>query len=179
MALAYFSSGTSIIEAETSHITLLRDLGEQTFRETYQHETDSENMDLYVAENFQLDQVKKEWENTASQYFLIRSGETWAGYALVRWDQSHELLGTSHSLKLHRIYLLKQFWRQKLGTIFMEFILEFAKKKQFEWLWLVVWHENMPAIRFYEKWGFQHFGYEAFQYGNEITNDWVMRKKIN
>lgn len=173
-----YQSKLSIVEGDFVHANLLRDLGEQTFRQAYATDTDATNMDLYVNENFKLKHIESELNNPYSKYLLIKSDEEWVGYALLRWDKSHELLENARALKLHRIYMLQKFWGRHLGTAFLEYILDFAKKEKYEWLWLVVWSENQRAMRFYEKWGFEHFGYESFQFGEEVTNDWALRKKL-
>lgn len=167
-----------IIEATFDQIPLLRDLGEQTFREAYTYETDTENMEQYIQANFTLERIQEEVQNSKTKYFLVKKKAKWAGYALVRWDRSHELLGTSKALMLHRIYLVQAFWGQNIGNFLLQYILNFAKSEGYEWLWLVVWAENKQALRFYEKWGFEHFGYIDFQYGAIVTKDWVMRKRV-
>jgi ribosomal protein S18 acetylase RimI-like enzyme len=135
-------------------------------------------MDLYINDNFQLKNIENELGNPYSKYLLIQLNEEWAGYALLRWDGTHKLLEDMRALKLHRIYMLQKFWGQQLGSILLEYILHYAIQEKYEWLWLVVWQENPRAIRFYEKWGFEHFGYETFKFGEEVTNDWAMRKKL-
>lgn len=167
-----------IIEATPAHTVLLRDLGEQTFREAYANETDTENMELYIQNNFQLEKIQNDLLNPQVKCFLVKIGEKWIGYALVRWDRTHELLHFTKSLMLHRIYLVEAFWGQHIGHVLLQYILAFAESNGYEWLWLIVWEENRQALRFYEKWGFEHFGYEDFQYGNIVTKDWVLRRRI-
>ncbi len=167
-----------IVEAQAAQAALLRDLGEQTFREAYFYETDTENMELYIQQNFTLEKVSADLQHPQVKVFLVKKGAALAGYSVIRWDRTHELLRDVKSLMLHRIYLVKAYWGQQIGHFLLQHILQFAKTEGYEWLWLVVWVENKQALRFYEKWGFEHFGYVDFQYGAITTRDWAMRKRI-
>ena len=60
----------------------------------------------------------------------------------------------------------------------MQFCENFARRQGSYWLWLQVWQENARAITFYHKTGFEHFGFMPFYLGDEVHNDWVMRKKL-
>jgi ribosomal protein S18 acetylase RimI-like enzyme len=171
-------TGIKLLEADASHAQLLRDLGEQTFREAYEEHGDTENLELYIQRNFQLANVEADVKNTQAKYLLAQVEDQWAGYALVRQDRTHELLQNTQALMLHRIYVLQAFWRHGVGTVLLNSILDFAKQAGYEWLWLVVWEENHRALRFYEKYGFEHFGYVDFQYGDIVTKDWALRKKV-
>ncbi len=174
----FYQNGIEIVEALPQHTALLRDLGEQTFREAYSENTADQNMELYVRSSFTIDCIENDFYNPKTKFLLARCGADWCGYALLRWDKTHELLGNSRVLLLHRIYVKKDFWRHKVGSALLQHVLDFAKAEGYEWLWLVVWDQNDRAIRFYKQWGFEHFGYEKFQFGDEITDDWAMRKKI-
>jgi ribosomal protein S18 acetylase RimI-like enzyme len=45
-------------------------------------------------------------------------------------------------------------------------------------VWLGVWEKNDRAIRFYEKWGFEKFGETDFLLGDDLQQDWLMRKVL-
>ncbi|MBK7873433.1 MAG: GNAT family N-acetyltransferase [Saprospiraceae bacterium] len=173
-----YENDIRIIEATPQHIPLLRDLGEQTFREAYAEDTDTVNMQLYLSKTFTIANIEADFYNSKTIFLLVRCGDTWAAYALLRWDRTHELLEGSSALLLHRIYVLKDFWRQKIGSILLHHIIDFARMNGYEWLWLVVWDQNLRAVNFYQKWGFEHFGYEKFHFGEEVTEDWTMRKRL-
>lgn len=171
-------SDIQIVEADEKHASLLRDMGEQTFREAYSNDPDTANMELYIAQNFQLERMVADLQNPQAKFLLVKYNEQWAGYALFRWDRTHELLHNTKSLMLHRIYVLQSFWRHQIGSVLLQYILDFAKSGGYEYMWLIVWEENHRALRFYKKWGFEHFGYEKFQYGANVTDDWVLRKRL-
>lgn len=168
-----------IFEAEAKHIPLLRDLGAQTFREAYQNDADANNMDLYIKDTFTIANIEVDFYNPETKYLLAQFQGTWAAYVLLRWDHTHETVEGTKALRLHRIYVVQKFWRHKIGSRLMTYIIDFARLQGYEYLWLVVWNENPKAIQFYQRWGFEHAGYQKFEFGNEVTNDWVMRKKLH
>ena len=169
----------AILEAEAQHIPLLRDLSAQTFREAYQNDADGANMDLYIKDTFTIANIEADFYNPETKYLLAQSGNNWAAYALLRWDHTHETVAGTKALRLHRIYVVQAFWRHKIGSRLMAYIIDFARQQGYAYLWLVVWNENAKAIQFYQRWGFEHVGYQEFHFGNEVTNDWVMRKEIS
>ncbi|MDX1943494.1 MAG: GNAT family N-acetyltransferase [Saprospiraceae bacterium] len=178
MSQLIYENDIRIIEATPRQIPLLRNLGEQTFREAYAEDTDAKSMELYLEKTFTIANVEADFDNPKTKFLLASYDSVWAGYALLRWDRSHELLEGAATMMLHRIYVLKDFWRQKIGSILLKHIIDFAKTQGYEWLWLVVWDQNLRAVNFYQKWGFEHFGYEKFHFGEEINDDWAMRLKL-
>jgi len=167
-----------IIEADASQAQLLRDISEQTFREAYGDKTDPQEMDEYVAFAFTLKAIEREFANAQSKFFLLRYAGEWTGYALVRWDERHEALEVERAIMLHRIYLLRQFWGLKLGSVLLEYIIEFARSEGYQWLWLAVWDQNQRGLAFYRKWGFEHFGYHRFYFGGQWYDDLALRKAL-
>ena len=45
-------------------------------------------------------------------------------------------------------------------------------------IWLSVWEKNQRAIDFYNRWGFEKFADHTFILGNEVQNDWLLKKEI-
>ena len=60
----------------------------------------------------------------------------------------------------------------------METALDFATKKNVDWIWLGVWLGNTQAQEFYRKWRFEKFHEHVFQMGGDPQTDWLLRKKI-
>lgn len=168
----------TILEAEEQHISLLRDIGAQTFREAYMDDADAENMEIYIKETFTIANIETDFYNPCTKFLLVQYQGKWAAYVLLRWDHTHESMEGTKALRIHRIYVVQEFWRHKIGSNLMNYIVSFAKQQGYEYLWLVVWNENLKAIQFYYHWSFEHCGYQAFHFGSEVTNDWVMRKKL-
>ena len=92
------------------------------------------------------------------QLFLAKiNGET-AGFAHLASREPAECVRSLHAMYLNRLYFRKEFHRRGLGTILLNQCIEEAKRRQYDWIWLSVWEHNTPAIAFYERFGFTHFG---------------------
>jgi ribosomal protein S18 acetylase RimI-like enzyme len=65
-----------------------------------------------------------------------------------------------------------------VGKALMEACLDAGRRKGKEWIWLCVWEHNQRAIRFYEKIGFERFGQYVFVLGQDLQNDWCMKKRL-
>jgi GNAT superfamily N-acetyltransferase len=171
-------TATTILEADRSHAAVLRELSEQTFRETYAAGTDPGSLNLHVRRHFTVPVIEADLQNLQTKYLLAQHEAQWVGYALLRLNHPHELLRGTAALQLDRIYVLQDFLRHKIGSILLQYTIDFARQAGYEWLWLMVWEENKRALAFYKKWGFEHFGYHPFQFGEDWYEDLALRLKI-
>ena len=60
----------------------------------------------------------------------------------------------------------------------MQRSIDICREKNKEVLWLGVWEKNQRAIDFYTRWGFEKFDETTFLLGDDLQNDWLMRKTI-
>jgi ribosomal protein S18 acetylase RimI-like enzyme len=102
-----------------------------------------------------------------------------AGYARLYDGQElpRELAGSS-AIEISRIYCEQAMIGKGVGKALMEACLDAGRRKGKEWIWLCVWEHNERAIRFYEKTGFERFGQHLFLLGQDLQNDWCMKKKL-
>lgn len=156
----------------------LRDLMEQTFVDTYAQYNTPENMHQYVASHFKLAQVEQELRDEKAQYLLMKHNERLIGFAKLVKDHSAEGLEGQKAVELERIYVARVYHGQKLGTKIMQACLDWSKNAGFETIWLGVWEQNLKALAFYEKMGFQRFGEHVFVLGTEAQNDFLMKKEL-
>ena len=82
-------------------------------------------------------------------------------------------------MELSRLYVSKEYHKQKIGAALMQFAIDFVIKSQAKKLWLGVWEFNQKAIDFYLKWGFVKTGVHDFKLGNDMQQDWLMEKTLN
>jgi diamine N-acetyltransferase len=106
-------------------------------------------------------------------------GKVPAGYARLYDGQElpRELAGSS-AIEISRIYCEQAMIGKGVGKALMEACLDVGRRKGKEWIWLCVWEHNQRAIRFYEKTGFERFGQHLFLLGQDLQNDWCMKKKL-
>lgn len=172
----------------TSDLRLLCSIGKQTFIEAFEKASNPESFELYIAKAFEPDVILAEIKDPQCAFFMCYDDETndVLGYIKLRWDRSDEFFGDAKALEIQRIYVLEKHWRKGYGKKMLDFIENWAKNTEelsnniglFEWVFLVVWCENEAAIRFYEREGYEKFARKDFNFGNEIHNDFVMRKNV-
>jgi ribosomal protein S18 acetylase RimI-like enzyme len=61
----------------------------------------------------------------------------------------------------------------------MHACIDEAERRGFEAIWLGVWNQNVRAQVFYRKWGFEQFGIEDFQFGEEIQTDLLFFRPLS
>jgi len=156
----------------------LLDISRQTFIEAYGKDTNAADLQLYVSQNITASILKQQLNNPKIRFFFLKNESDVIAYAKLRWDRPHEHFQETSAIELEHLYTKKVYWGKGYGSQLLDHCVEFAKAQGFAWLWLLVWHENAAAIRFYQRHGFKQFGFQHFTFGTEITNDWIMKKEL-
>ena len=101
----------------------------------------------------------------------------WAGYAQLRFASAPKPGVTlARPVELGRIYLLPRFHGQGLGTALMGRLVEHARRRGGDGLWLNAWQDATRAIAFYLRQGFHIVGRTEFTVGDDSKPNWVMQK---
>lgn len=167
-----------ITKASMNDLQLLRQLGKQTFFETFAESNTEANMNAYLAENFTNEKIKAELRNPESLFFIAWENDQAIGFLkLNTGDAQTEPQGES-SLEIERIYVIKSFLGKKIGQLLYEKALQIARELHKSSIWLGVWEHNQRAIRFYEKNGFVPFDKHIFRVGDDDQTDIMMRKQV-
>jgi GNAT superfamily N-acetyltransferase len=121
------------------------------------------------------------WEKElADSAFAVRVAEldgTMVGYAK---------LGPPHlpfeprgeAAELRQLYVLEDMKGQGVARTLIEWIIDRARDRRADHLYLSVFTENHRARRFYEKYGFEPEGTYAFMVGSHADEDIVMRLQL-
>ncbi len=78
-----------------------------------------------------------------------------------------------------RLYILRQYKRNGLGTRFMNTAFDMARVQGKSVIWLGVWEHNDAAIAFYKRMGFVHFGSHDFVLGEDRQTDLLMEAAVD
>ncbi|MFN8345180.1 MAG: GNAT family N-acetyltransferase [Spirosomataceae bacterium] len=165
--------------AHPSDAPPLRDLMEQTFADTYAQFNTPENMQHYVASHFGLAQVEAELQDDKIQYLIMSFQGRLIGFAKLNKDRIAEGLEGQKAAEIERIYVTKAQQGQKLGAKLMHACLSWAQNAGYNLIWLGVWDQNHNALAFYDKMGFQRFGNHVFILGDDVQNDYLMKRELN
>ena len=82
------------------------------------------------------------------------------------------------AVELRQLYVVEEMKGQGVARALMDWVIDRARDKRADNLYLSVFTENHRARRFYEKYGFEPEGTYAFMVGNHADEDIVMRLKL-
>ncbi|HTF21309.1 MAG TPA: GNAT family N-acetyltransferase [Chryseolinea sp.] len=174
------SKGTvSVRLATPGDVSLLIELGVQTFYDTFAEVNTKSDMDLYLQKNFDEAQVASELNDADNTFFIAESNGTAAGYAKLRKGAIPAELVSRNAIELERLYAGRAFIGKNVGKVLMERCFSLAKEQRFATVWLGVWEHNHRAIAFYRKCGFEKFGTHPFTLGTDLQTDHMMKKDIS
>lgn len=168
-----------IKQLTVSEVQILRQVSIDTFIDTYSKFNTAENMQMYVQQHFNEEQLISELESDSNFFFGIFDGDALAGYTKLRTTEHPEELKWKKHIELERIYAAKKYHGKGLGYRMMHYCLQFASENNYDVLWLGVWEKNERAIHFYKKSGFEIFSRHVFMLGTDEQTDWLMKKELN
>ncbi|WP_311388691.1 GNAT family N-acetyltransferase [Apibacter muscae] len=164
---------------KSKDVHILQSIAKQTFIDTFEEFSSPGDMELYCKNSFSLEQLNQELNNTNSQFYIAENeNEIVLGYLKINFKEAQTELKDNLSLEIQRIYVLKDYQKQKVGQALLEKAMQIAIHDNLEYVWLGVWEENHKAISFYKKNGFIPFDKHVFRLGNEDQTDILMKKEI-
>jgi diamine N-acetyltransferase len=156
----------------------LRNIGSQTFLQTFSHANTAENMIKYLEESFSTERLTREIEDTDSEIFFATFDDKVIGYLKLNYGEAQTELKDEKAVEIERIYVLEEFHGKKVGQILFEKAVRIARQKDADYLWLGVWEKNSRAMTFYKKNGFTEFNKHIFKLGNDEQTDIMMKLQI-
>lgn len=154
----------------------LLDIGRQTFHDAFgpPHNTE-ENINEYLNEKFTLDNITQELHNPNSEFYFAWIHNQIAGYIKVNSGNAQTEPVEGSPMEIERIYVVKEYQGKKIGQLLFQKILQIAKEKSIDFIWLGVWEKNPGAIKFYERNGFKIFDTHQFMLGTDLQTDMMMK----
>ncbi|WP_116789632.1 GNAT family N-acetyltransferase [Flavobacterium psychrotrophum] len=167
-----------IVKATLADVDAVRQIGRETFSETFSERNDEAEMNAYLERSFGKEKITAELSNPESFFFIAREGNVMVGYLKLNFGSAQTELQESTSVEIERIYVKSAYHGKKVGQLLYNKALEVALAGNKTSLWLGVWEENIRAIKFYQKNGFVAFDTHIFKVGNDEQTDLMMRKKL-
>jgi ribosomal protein S18 acetylase RimI-like enzyme len=167
-----------IKRVSSSDLTLLQNIGRQTFSETFSENNTEENMKKYLEEGFSVEKLTAELNNLDSEFYFASLENNVIGYLKINHGQSQTELKDERAMEIERIYVLKDFHGKNIGQLLYQKAIDIASVKKADYVWLGVWEENPRAINFYKKNGFVEFDKHIFVLGDDEQTDIMMRLKL-
>lgn len=164
--------------ATTDDAELIADLSRDTFRETFAAENSKEDMNKFLNEQFTKGRLMMEVGEPENIFLLAYVDDEVAGYAKLRDGRKPDELQRDQCMEIARLYVLKDQSGKGVGRQLMNNALDIASELKKNVVWLGVWEKNERAIRFYKHFGFEKFGQWEFLLGDDVQNDWLMKKYL-
>lgn len=150
-------------------------ISEKTFCETFAHENTAEDMENYLKENFSYEHIESEIRNDGSIFFKVENDKEVMAYMKVNFDKAQTESSYKNTLEIQRIYILEKYKGKGIGKLLIEKAKEVARNNNLSYIWLGVWENNLSAIKFYEKQGFEKFSTHIFKLGDDEQIDNLMK----
>lgn len=174
-----FMAKIEIRKATISNLDAIQNISIQTFIETFAAVNTPENIENYIEESFNPEQLTSELSNSNSVFYLAVLGNETIGYLKINFGNAQTENGNKNALEVHRIYVLKAFHGKNVGQLLIDEAIKIAEQTGVDSIWLGVWEENHRALRFYAKNGFLAFDKHIFTLGNDEQTDLLMQLHIN
>lgn len=168
----------TIRRAGLNDAAVLSTLGASTFFDTFTGTCTEADMQGFLHDYFNIEQVKKELADETDFFFFAEINAVAAGYVRIKEDYTHfPLMKQWKALELKRIYVDKAFHGKGIAQQLLSFVETFAKDSGYEVLWLGVWEHNYRAKKFYNKSGFEDSGHtHEFPIGDTPqTDNWLWK----
>jgi len=157
---------------------LIADLSRKTFFETFAPFNTKENMNKFLEEQFTKKSLIKEVGAKGNIFLLAFNKNVAVGYARMREGENRPEFLNKSNIEIARIYVSNTSIGTGVGKHLMQSCIDMAKELKKEIIWLGVWEKNTRAISFYSKWSFIKFAEHPFLLGDDLQNDWLMKKEI-
>ncbi len=167
-----------IVRVSILEVDLLLNFAKQQFIAFFEGYNSKENLDFYTKSAFTTEKIYSELKNTNSEFYFAKLNSEIIGYLKVNFGEAQTELQDETSLELERIYVAKEYQGKKVADLLLLRTIEIAKNKNLNYIWLGVWENNTPAIRFYEKNNFVKFDTHIFKMGSDEQTDFLMKLEI-
>ncbi|MEW9095485.1 MAG: GNAT family N-acetyltransferase [Clostridiaceae bacterium] len=164
-----------IKECSLEDIEKIKYISKKTFYETFSNENTKEDMENYSEENFSYEQLESEIKNNGSRFYIVEDNEEVAAYMKLNLDKAQTETGHDNTLEVQRIYVLQGYKSKHIGKKLIQKSIEIGRNNNLNYIWLGVWENNINAIKFYEKQGFEKFDTHIFKLGEDEQTDNLMK----
>ena len=164
--------------ASVKDAELVVELSRRTFYETFAQHNTTENMRIFMEEQYTREKQLAEVGAPGRIFLLAYDNDEPVGYASLRESEPPSGLSQEPAIEIVQLYSDKKMIGKGVGAALMEACLDTARGQGKDWVWLGVWEHNHRAVAFYRKWGFERFGEHVFLVGLDAQTDWWMKKKL-
>ncbi len=163
-----------IRRGQASDAAMLSDLAARTFRDAFGAQNTPENLARHLASHYSLALQSAELMDASMTTLIAEVGRAPAGFAQIVIRTPPPDLPGDGGLFLSRFYLEQAWIGRGIAQVLMARVVDEARMRGAEYLWLTVWEENPRAIAFYQRCGFVEAGRTIFVVGLDPQTDLLM-----
>ncbi len=156
----------------------LNTIGRQTYFETFSWGNTPENMQLYLNQAFNEEQLTSELTDVNSEFYFARLNHLICGYLKISFGSSQNAFREENGMELVRIYVNKECQGKGVGNRMLGKAIKIARDREMSYIWLGVWEKNEKALSFYKNNGFKVVGKHSFIMGDDEQQDYLMKREI-
>ena len=164
--------------ATTADAELIADMSRDSFLATFAPQNTRENIEKYMNIQFTKELLMAEVGAVDNIFLLACSNHEPAGY--VRLNENSFEVGSDaqNPIEIARFYAMPSQIGKGVGKAMMHHCIALGADMGKDVIWLGVWEHNQRAIDFYSSFGFEKFGEHGFLLGDDLQNDWLMKKNL-
>lgn len=162
--------------ATAADAPLLARIGRETFTETFGHLYSPENLAAFL-KNHCVENWAAELTDPRFTIRLAEQDGEAVGFAKVG-PPGLPFEVTGPTTELRQFYVLKPWQGTGVARALMDWVVEEARARGAEQLYLSVFVDNHRAQRFYARYGFEQVGTYAFMVGSHADEDLIMRARL-
>ena len=165
-------------EATVADAADLAAFGARVFAATFAKDNRPEDMEMFLAQYYGVEQQTREMENPRTTTLLAIEGDALVGFAQLVASQPPSFVRGDAPIEIARFYVDPARHGRGIAQTLMDAVLARAREAGSGTIWLGVWERNPRAIRFYEKCGFADVGAQPFLLGRDLQTDRVMARAL-
>jgi diamine N-acetyltransferase len=163
--------------ARLEEAAALAQLAEKTFRKTFEAQNTPENVNAHCQSAYGEAIQALELQQPGLEIFVAEQDSELIAYAYLR-DNSNSSVDAERPLEIQRFYVDSSWHGQGVAQSLMQTLLERARTRGADALWLGVWEHNPRAKRFYKKYGFLEVGSHVFPVGDDPQRDLILTRAL-
>ncbi|HKV08930.1 MAG TPA: GNAT family N-acetyltransferase [Thermoanaerobaculia bacterium] len=153
-------------------------LATQVFLDTYATEGIRPSVAREVQEYFSPAAISALLSSSNTRFILAERAGHLIGFAQLTLGAVHELVLDRPAVELHRLYVQARSAGSGVGTALLREAEAMAAREGAVELWLIVWAENVKALAFYERRGYQELGTDSYVFENEQYETRIFGKTL-
>lgn len=168
----------TIIPVDIEDLDELQSIGIQSYKDHYRNIWTPEGLQNFLHFHFGFENLMHQFSDQNTKYFLGKDLNKSIGFIKLKLDSPLPIDNLKEGLELEKIYFLQDFVGKGFGSQMMQFVIQYASKKDNPFIWLDVLKSNTLAKSFYEKYDFKVVG--EIPFSTDIINIgmWVMCKSF-